>query len=124
MNKKKIDYFKEKLLTAKQEILNGGILANTDDMKIDSEDLSDEADLAANTINQQVSFSIRERELSKLRRIEAALNRIDHGTFGICEESGETIEEKRLENQPWTEFCLEIAEEREREANQRFRKSF
>ena len=123
MKKKDLKFFEEKLLTAKQKILNSSILTSRDDMKIDQEDLSDEADLANSTINQQVSFSMRNREMVKLRMIERALSKIEEGTFGVCEESGEPIERKRLENQPWTPYCIEIAEEVEREQNLRYRRA-
>lgn len=120
MNAKKVQHFKEKLLKARQQIINSGVLSDLEDLKIKSDDLADEADLATNTINQQVSFSIREKEMTKLRRIEAALGRVEEGTYGICLESGEEIEEKRLEVQPWAEFCIEVAEEHERELSQKF----
>ena len=120
MDDKKIEHFKKKLLTARTQIINSGVLSNLEDLQIKSDDLADEADLASNTINQQVSFSIREKELVKLRRIDAALARIEEGHYGICIESGEEIEEKRLETQPWAEFCIEVAEEKERELNQKF----
>ncbi len=120
MDDKKIEHFKKKLLTSRAQIINSGVLSNLEDLQIKSDDLADEADLASNTINQQVSFSIREKELVKLRRIDAALARIEEGQYGICIESGEEIEEKRLETQPWAEFCIEVAEEKERELNQKF----
>lgn len=120
MDDKKIEHFKKKLLTSRAQIINSGVLSNLEDLQIKSDDLADEADLASNTINQQVSFSIREKELVKLRRIDAALARIEAGQYGICIESGEEIEEKRLETQPWAEFCIEVAEEKERELNQKF----
>ncbi len=120
MDEKKIEHFRKKLLNARSQIMNSGILSNLEDLKIKSDDLADEADLASNTINQQVSFSIREKEVNKLRRIDAALARIEEGHYGLCLESGEQIEEKRLETQPWAEFCIEVAEEKERELNQRF----
>lgn len=122
LGQKKLAYFKKKLLEHREKILNSGVMNNHDDLKIASEDLADEADLAANTINQHVTFSIREREMTKLRRIDAALARVEEGTFGHCIESGEEIEEKRLENQPWAEYCIEVAEEKEREASQRYTK--
>ena len=120
MDEKKVQHFRQKLLTARNQIINSGILSNFEDLQIKPDDLADEADLANSTINQQVSFSIREKEMTKLKRIDAALARIEEGHFGICIESGEEIEEKRLETQPWAEFCIEVAEEREREFNQRF----
>ncbi len=123
MKKTDLEYFETKLLTAKQTILNSGVLTNTEDLKIVPEDLSDEADLANNTINQQISFSIRSREINKLRKIENALSKIKNGSYGVCEESGEPIEKKRLEKQPWAEYCIEIAEEIEREQDQRYRRA-
>jgi DnaK suppressor protein len=120
MNKKKIQHFKEKLLHARNQIVNSGILSNFEDLQIHSDDLADEGDLANNTVNQQVAFSIREKEMNKLRRIDNALGRVEDGSYGLCIESGDEIEEKRLETQPWAEYCIEVAEERERIHNQRF----
>lgn len=120
MEQQKISYFRKKLLDARAQILNSGILNDLEDVQISPDDLADEADLATSTINQQVTFSIRARELDKLRRIEAALLRVEEGSYGYCLESGEEIEHKRLENQPWAEYCIEVAEEKEREQGQRF----
>lgn len=120
MDDKKIQYFRDKLLKARNLIINSGVLNNLEDLQIKPDDLADEADLANNSVNQQVSFSIREKEMNKLRRIDNALARIEEGNYGYCLESGEEIEQKRLETQPWAEFCIEVAEEREREFNQRF----
>lgn len=120
MDKKKLEYFKNKLLDARNKILNSGVLSNLEDLQINSDELADEADLATSTINQQVSFSIREKEMNKLRRIDAALERVEEGSYGYCLESGDEIEPKRLETQPWAEFCIEVAEEKEREQAQRF----
>ena len=120
MDDNRIQHFKEKLLKARAQIINSGVLSNLEDLQIKSDDLADEADLANNTVTQQVSFSIREKEMNKLRRIDNALVRIEEGKYGYCVESGEEIEDKRLETQPWAEFCIEVAEEKEREFNQRF----
>jgi len=119
MDAKKTQHFKQKLLHARQQIINSGVLENLEDLKIKSDDLADEADLANSAIAQQVSFSIREKEINKLRRIDNALARIEDGVYGVCIESGEEIEVKRLETQPWAEFCIEVAEEHEREQAQR-----
>ncbi|MAZ47613.1 MAG: conjugal transfer protein TraR [Halobacteriovoraceae bacterium] len=123
MNEKKLKHFEEKLLQARTQIVNSGILNDLEDLKIKSDDLADDADLANSTINQQVTFSIRAKEMAKLKRIDAALGRIEEGTYGYCLESGEEISERRLEGQPWAEYCLEVAEEMERESGQRFRRA-
>lgn len=116
MDKEKLLYFKNKLLRLKTSILNGGILSSTEDLHTSSDDLSDETDLATNIISQQVSFNIRDREIDKLRLIDMALERIEDGTYGVCEDCNEAINHKRLENQPWTDLCIVHAEERERES--------
>ena len=115
MKEEKLKYFKEKLLAMKTEILNNGALKRTDDLQISSDDLPDEADIAQNVVNQQVTFNMRAREIKKLRDIELALERIENGSFGICEDCDEPINEKRLEKQPWAFLCITHAEERERE---------
>jgi DnaK suppressor protein len=122
MNKKDLKHYKETLLLLKTQILNSGILKSKEDLTISSDDLSEEGDLASVTINQELSFGIREWELEKLRAIENALYRIEEGSYGHCEECDQEIKAKRLEKQPWATLCIDHAEERERE-NQRFSKA-
>ena len=115
MKKEKLEYFKNKLLTLKSEILNNGVLSKREDLEISSDDLPDEADVAQSVVNQQITFNMRAREMAKLRNIELALQRIEDGTYGYCDECDEEINEKRLEKQPWADLCITHAEERERE---------
>jgi DnaK suppressor protein len=121
MDKKRLETFKMILLKQRQQILNGGLINNSEDLHISEEDLSDETDLATSMISQQISCSIRDRELYKLRRIDMALERVNDGTYGHCEECDEEITQKRLENQPWSELCIVHAEEKEREESQIYR---
>ncbi len=119
MTKQQLTELKEQLLATKQEILNKGHLANKEDLCVQSEDLPDEADLANSVINQQISFQMRERELGKLRAIEHALDKMERGSYGLCEECDGPIEFKRLKGQPFAVLCITHAEELERE-RQRF----
>jgi len=121
VDNKKTEHFKELLLKHRQQILNTGLLNKSEDLHVAEEDLSDETDLASSLINQQLSCAIRDREFVKLRRIDAALERVADGTYGHCMECEEEIGLKRLENQPWAELCIHHAEEREREESQTFR---
>jgi DnaK suppressor protein len=118
VDKKKLEHFKEILLKHRQQILNVGLLNKSEDLHVAEEDLSDETDLASSLIQQQINCAIRDREYYKLRRIDAALDKIAEGTYGHCEDCEEEIGHKRLENQPWTELCITHAEEREREEAQ------
>lgn len=122
MDQKRYEKFRELLLISKHKILNGAILRQTEDLHISSDDLPDEADIANQVVNQQVSFNMRHRELTKLKMIDEALWRMENGSYGHCEECDEEITEKRLENQPWTTLCITHAEEQERE-NQKFSKA-
>jgi len=113
MDKEKLEYYKRKLLTLKTQILNGGILRSTEDLHVSPDDLADESDLAATVINQQVTFTMRNRQMETLKAIEIALQNIEFGTYGNCEECDTPIGEKRLENQPWATLCIDHAEELE-----------
>lgn len=115
MDKKVIEQFKLRLIELKEQIINGENFSQKDDFYISQDDLSDEADLATTTINQDVSFRIREQEMTRLRRINAALERIQMDAFGCCEECDGPIGEKRLTHQPWSELCIVHAEEKERD---------
>lgn len=115
MKKAQLDELKAQLISMKEQILNGGYLTQTEDLHVTSDDLPDEADLATNVINQQITFNMRQRELVKLRSIDEALNRIENGTYSECEECGDEIGFKRLKNQPFTNLCIRDAEDAERE---------
>jgi DnaK suppressor protein len=115
MGKLNIQEFKEKLLKEKQKILNGELMQSKDDLTLSQEDMADEADIASNIAQQQVSFNMRHRGMMKLRKIDEALGRIENNCFGLCEDCDEPIELKRLNNQPWATLCIAHAEEQERE---------
>lgn len=123
MEKKKLEHFKSLLLKHRQQILNVGLLNKSDDLHVSEEDLSDETDLATSLIQQQLNCTIRDREFLKLRRIDAALDRVNEGTYGHCDECEEEIGMKRLENQPWADLCIYHAEEREKEESQTWRQA-
>src|SRR5437016_4837098 len=63
------------------------------------------ADEASETASRTVELSLREHVGAELAEIDAALARIDAGTYGICEVCGQPIEEERLEAVPYTRFC-------------------
>ena len=103
---------KIKLLRIRQETLNGLTALNP---SLSTEMVGDEADLAQAHISQTQALNQRDKLLSKIKDIDEALSRVENGTYGICEETGEDIEEKRLIALPWTKLSLEGAEVRERE---------
>lgn len=103
---------KMKLLKVRQETMNGLQALNP---SLSTEMVGDEADLASAHISQTQALNQRDKMLMKIKDIDEALARIENGTYGICEETEEPIEEKRLIAIPWTRLSLEGAEVRERE---------
>lgn len=106
---------KEKLLESRERIINSFKNLKEESKEVSPEGLSEEGDVAQNHLDQKLTFSLRERDLKTLREIELALQRIEDGTYGICEESGDPIEKNRLEKQPWARLSLHYAELEERE---------
>ena len=114
MDKKDLDRFKFLLLQKKEQILSGVIYNSKEDLRISSDDLADEADIANSVVSQNISFNIIHRELAKIRLIDQALLRIEQGNYGLCEDCYQTIGLKRLTYQPWATLCITHAEEQER----------
>ena len=101
-----------KLLKVREETLNGLTALNP---SLATEMVGDEADLASAHISQTQALNQRDKLLAKIKEIDEALGRMENKSYGICEETGDEIEEKRLQAIPWTRLSLEGAEVRERE---------
>lgn len=75
----------------------------------------DLGDQASAEIDRNFMLRLRGREQKLLKKIEAAIEKIDNGTFGICEVCGQEIDIKRLEARPVTTMCIECKTEQEEE---------
>lgn len=82
-------------------------------MTITEGDFPDPTDRASWESNRNFLLRIRDRERKLIMKIKEALERIEDGTFGICERCGEEISEKRLEVRPVTTFCIKCKQEQE-----------
>lgn len=76
---------------------------------------SDLGDQASAEIDRNFMLRLRSREQKLLKKIETAIEKIDNGTFGICEVCGQEIDIKRLEVRPVTTMCIECKTEQEEE---------
>jgi RNA polymerase-binding protein DksA len=72
------------------------------------------ADVATVTFDRELDYSLEENEERLLEAIDAALGRIDDGTYGICRTCGQAIGEERLEALPWTTQCIDCKRKEER----------
>eukprot|EP01037_Dinobryon_pediforme_P011202 gene11202-11284_t len=74
----------------------------------------DVIDVACNVVNQAIELRTRDRERKLINKIDEALRRIENGTYGYCEETGEPISLRRLEARPIATLSLEAQERHER----------
>jgi DnaK suppressor protein len=72
------------------------------------------ADTATETYDRELDYTLEESAGRVLGEIDAALKRIDDGTYGVCTNGGERIPEERLEALPWATLCIDCQRERER----------
>ena len=113
MDKAQLDKFKEALEAKREEIIRRAEQTLRQDMALDADDFPDEMDLASSEYLQAFTFRLRGREKVFLTKIQKALERIENGTFGTCEECGEPISNKRLEARPEASLCIGCAERNE-----------
>lgn len=102
---------KRRLLEAKADILNR-VQGTRRDLYIEDKG-GDEADQTVRVLAEAEVLTMHDRMRSQLLEIELALNRIESGTYGVCEETEEIIEADRLRAIPWTRLSIEGAEIRE-----------
>ena len=112
MSKSQLNHFK-KLLLAWKEQLEIEAEETVKHLKTDSNNLADPNDRATQESEFGLELRTRDRERKLLRKIQVSLLKIDEGTFGYCEETGEEIGLKRLEARPVATYTLEAQERRE-----------
>lgn len=106
MKKKDVQYFKEILTGRLQELLSHGD-DTVSGMTAPKENFPDPTDRASLEAERNFMLRIRDRENKLIKKIKKALERIDKGTFGICEKCGEDISIKRLKARSVTTQCIE-----------------
>jgi DnaK suppressor protein len=106
MKQKDVDYFKE-LLTQRLDDLLAQADNTVSGMTTPKENFPDPTDRASLEADRNFMLRIRDREHKLIKKIKKALDRIENGTFGICETCGEDISLKRLKARPVTTQCIE-----------------
>jgi DnaK suppressor protein len=113
MNERQRVYFRNKLVSWKEEIVR----QNRETLQVLHEDSAQHADLAdraTSETDRALELRARDRQRKLIAKIDAALERIDAGTYGYCEETGEPIGLKRLDARPIATLSLEAQERHER----------
>ena len=113
MNAKMKEYFKAKLISWKNELLKESS-QTLNNLQNESEAKPDITDRASEEIDRSFELRTRDRERKLINKIDAALQRIEDGTYGYCDETGDPISIKRLEARPVATLSLEAQEMHER----------
>ena len=113
MNPIQSEYFRQKLLRWRAELLReaDGTLASLSEGGIHEADITDRASVET---DRALELRTRDRARKLVSKIDQALNRIDNGAYGYCEETDEPISLKRLEARPIATMSIEAQERHER----------
>ena len=113
MNERQREYFRRKLITWRE-----AILAESRDtlaaLQLESENHPDIADRASSETDRAIELRARDRQRKLIAKIEAALARIEDGSYGYCVESGDPISLRRLDARPIATLSVEAQERHER----------
>lgn len=114
MEAKELMKLKKKLLAERERLLNSASASRKNEFSIATDDLADETDLTSVELSQGVVFTLREKEQRTLAEIDEALQRMEDGTYGQCEECEDQIGSKRLDIFPTARLCITHQEEQEK----------
>jgi RNA polymerase-binding transcription factor len=114
MRKTQVESFKKMLLAQKSTLLEK--VKNSVDMNKEdqSDEVRDSADFAADYYERELAIGLSETERGRLQEVEEALDRIDNGGYGKCEECNSAITPQRLEALPFAKLCIECKAKEEK----------
>ena len=113
MNERQREYFRRKLAAWKDDIIREA-KDTLSALQTESENHPDLADRAASETDRAIELRARDRQRKLIAKIDSAIARIDDGSYGYCEETGEPISLRRLEARPIATLSLEAQERHER----------
>ncbi len=113
MNERQQVYFRQKLLNWKEDIIRES-KETISHLQDENHILPDVADRASSETDRSLELRARDRQRKLINKIESALKRLDDGSYGYCEETGEPISLKRLDARPIATLSIEAQERHER----------
>jgi DnaK suppressor protein len=113
MDKKRLEYYKKKLATRREELLKSIARTEEEGRTADDDPTVDLADKAANSYTKEFLFGQTNTDRSMLQLIDEALQRIKNNKFGTCVQCEEELQLKRLEAVPWARHCVTCQEKHE-----------
>jgi DnaK suppressor protein len=113
MDKKRLDYYKKKLLARREELLKTISRTQEEGRTADDDPTVDLADKAANSYTKEFLFGQTNTDRFTLQQIDEALERIKNNTYGACANCETELQQKRLEAVPWANHCTPCQEKHE-----------
>src|SRR6185437_15688470 len=113
MNERQREYFRRKLNGWKEDILRES-RETIQNLQAETVPHADLADRASTEAERQLELRTRDRQRKLIAKIDAALRRLEDGSYGFCEETGEPISLKRLDARPIATLSIEAQERHER----------
>jgi len=113
MNERQREYFRQRLLAWREDILKEA-RETLQHLQDENQNHPDLADRASSETDRAIELRARDRQRKLIAKIDAALVRIEEGTYGFCEETGEPISLRRLEARPIATLSIEAQERHER----------
>lgn len=108
LTEEQLEYFRAKLINWKLELIKES--EETKSILTEQNNEPDLIDSACNLVNQTIELRTKDRARKLIHKIDEALSRIDDGSYGYCEDTGNPIGVKRLEARPIATLCIEAQE--------------
>ncbi len=110
MDKKRLEYYKKKLTTRREELMKTIARTEEEGRQADDDPTVDLADKAANSYTKEFLFGMTNTDRTILNMIDEALKRIKANEYGSCANCQEEMQQKRLEAVPWAKNCISCQE--------------
>ncbi len=113
MDKKRLDYYRKKLQSRREELMRTIARTEEEGRQADDDQTVDLADKAAKSYTKEFLFGMTNTDRTILSMIDAALKRIQSNEYGLCANCQEEMQQKRLEAVPWAKHCINCQEKHE-----------
>lgn len=113
-SKDHLESIKQELLRLRQDILENARKSHAESLSLGRDGVADIGDMSATSYSQDVLMSVSQAQLGRIRDIDAALERIAQGAYGVCVACEEEIAPRRLEVRPFSRYCVDCKEEYEK----------
>ena len=114
MDPEEVEQARQRLIQMREELLDEAERAYADSQTLGKDGVPDIGDMSSNSYNQEVLMNLSNAQRRAAADIDAALERIDEGVYGLCARCEEEIPARRMEVRPFSRYCVECKSEVEK----------